>query len=73
MSFEFLKSNVSIDDKCTLVQEKNIFADKYKRNLDYLILNNGRFLNEIIIKEGYGKPFNHVSCKMLHTYQEWNL
>ena len=73
MSFEFLKSNVSIGDKCTLVQEKNNLQDKYKRSLGYLILNDGRVLNEIMIKEGYAKPYNDVFCEMLPMYQEWNL
>ncbi|SHH05803.1 micrococcal nuclease [Flavobacterium fluvii] len=73
MSFEFLKSNISIGDKCTLVQEKNNLQDKYKRSLGYLILNDGRVLNEIMIKEGYAKPYNDVFCEMLPMYQEWNL
>jgi micrococcal nuclease len=73
MSFEFLRSNVSIGDQCTLVQEKNNLQDKYKRSLGYLILNDGRVLNEIMIKEGYAKPYNDVFCEMLPMYQEWNL
>ena len=73
LSFEFLKSNISIGDKCTLVQEKNNLHDKYKRSLGYLILNDGRVLNEIMIKEGYAKPYNDVFCEMLPMYQEWNL
>ena len=28
MSFEFLKSNISIGDKCTLIQEENNLQDK---------------------------------------------
>ena len=73
LSFEFLKSNISRGDKCTLVQEKNNLHDKYKRSLGYLILNDGRVLNEIMIKEGYAKPYNDVFCEMLPMYQEWNL
>ena len=73
LSFEFLKSNVSIGDKCTLVQENNNLRDKYRRSLGYLILNDGRVLNEIMIKEGYAKPYNDVFCEMLPMYEEWNL
>ena len=73
MSFEFLKSNVSIGDKCTLVQENNNLQDKYGRSLGYLILNDGRVLNEIMIKEGFAKPYSEVFCEMLPLYQEWNL
>jgi micrococcal nuclease len=73
MSFEFLKSNISIGDKCTLVQENNNLQDKYGRSLGYLILNDGRVLNEIMIKKGYAKAYNGIFCEMLPKYQKWNL
>lgn len=72
-SFNFLKDQVNLGDFCTLVQEQNNLVDKYGRHLGYLILNDGRILNEIMIKEGYAKPYNDVFCKMLPLYQEWNL
>jgi micrococcal nuclease len=72
-SFEFLKSNLEIGDTCTLIQEENNLLDKYGRTLGYLILPNGKELNEIMIKEGYAKPYNDVFCEMLPMYQEWNL
>lgn len=72
-SFNFLKDQVNLGDFCTLVQEQNNLVDKYGRHLGYLILNDGRVLNEIMIKEGYAKPYNDVFCKMLPMYQEWNL
>lgn len=72
-SFNFLKDQVNLGDVCTLVQEQNNLVDKYGRHLGYLILNDGRILNEIMIKEGYAKPYNDVFCKMLPLYQEWNL
>lgn len=66
MSFEFLKSNVSIGDKYTLIQEKNNLQDKYGRSHDYLILKDGRVLNEIMIKNAFAKPYNDVFfCEML--------
>ena len=73
LSFNFLKDQVSLGDVCTLVQEQNNLVDKYGRLLGYLILNDGRVLNEIMIKEGYAKPYNEVFCEMLPMYQEWNL
>ena len=73
MSFEFLKSNLQIGDVCNLIQEENNLFDKYGRSLGYLILNDGRELNEIMIKEGYAKPYNDVFCENLPMYQEWNL
>lgn len=73
LSFNFLKDQVNLGEVCTLVQEENNLVDKYGRTLGYLILNDGRVLNEIMIKEGYAKPFNEVFCEMLPMYQEWNL
>lgn len=73
LSFNFLKYQVNLGDVCTLVQEQNNLVDKYGRLLGYLILKDGRVLNEIMIKEGYAKPYNDVFCEMLPMYQEWNL
>ena len=73
LSFNFLKDQVNLGDYCTLVQEQNNLVDKYGRHLGYLILNDGRVLNEIMIKEGYAKPYSEVFCEMLPMYQEWNL
>ena len=73
LSFNFLKDQIKLGEFCTLIQEKNNLVDKYGRVLGYLILNDGRVLNEIMIKEGYAKPYNDVFCEMLPMYQEWNL
>ena len=73
LSFNFLKDQVNLGDVCTLEQEGNNLVDKYGRLLGYLILNDGRVLNEIMIKEGYAKPYDEVFCEMLPMYQEWNL
>ena len=67
-----MKNIVSIGEKCTLVQETNNLKDKYGRSLGYLIINDGRVLNEIMIKEGFAKPYSNVFCEMLPMYQEWN-
>lgn len=73
LSFNFLKNQVDLGEVCTLVQEENNLLDKYGRSLGYLILNDGRILNEIMIKEGFAKPYSNVFCKMLPLYQECNL
>ena len=73
LSFNFLKDQIKLGEFCTLIQEKNNLVNKYGRVLGYLILNDGRVLNEIMIKEGYAKPYNDVFCEMLPMYQEWNL
>jgi len=73
LSFNFLKDQVNLGDLCTLVQDQNNLVDKYGRHLGYLILSDGRVLNEIMIKEGYAKPYNEVFCEKLPMYQELNL
>lgn len=73
LSFNFLKSQLSLQEKCILIQEENNLIDKYGRFLGYLILADGRILNEIMIKEGYAKPYNDIFCEMLPKYQEWSL
>jgi micrococcal nuclease len=73
LSFNFLKDQISLGEICTLVQEKNNLVDKYGRQLGYLILSDGRVLNEIMIKEGYAKPYNEVFCEKLPMYQALNL
>ncbi|MCB6060933.1 hypothetical protein LVDJXP189_2560005 [Flavobacterium psychrophilum] len=50
LSFNFLKNQVALGEVCTLIQEENNLLDKYGRSLGYLILNDGRILNEIMIK-----------------------
>ena len=73
LSLQFLMENVSLNESCELIQEKNNLTDKYGRSLGYLVLQDGRILNEIMIKEGFAKPYNEVFCEMLPLYQEWNL
>jgi micrococcal nuclease len=73
LSFNFLKDQVNLGDFCTLIQEQNNLVDKYGRHLGYLILSDGRVLNEIMVKEGYAKPYNEVFCEKLLMYQQLNL
>jgi micrococcal nuclease len=73
LSFNFLKEQVNLGEICTLIQEKNNLVDKYGRQLGYLVLNNGKVLNEIMIKYGYARPYNEVFCEMLPKYQELSL
>ena len=73
LSFDFFRSLISIGDTFSLIQESNNLNDKYGRQLGYIELENGITINEIMIKEGYAKPYNEVFCEMLPLYQEWNL
>ena len=59
LSFNFLKDQVNLGDYCTLVQEQNNLVDKYGRHLGYLILNDGRVLNEIMILKKFQLNLPH--------------
>lgn len=72
-SFDFFRSLVKIGEKIILIQESNHTKDRYGRLLGYAYLENGLCINEIMIKEGYAKPYNEVFCEMLPLYQEWSL
>lgn len=73
LSLNFLKNQISLGDECALVQEESNLVDKYGRQLGYVVLKDGRVLNEIMVQEGYAKPYNDVFCEMLPIYQELNL
>jgi micrococcal nuclease len=73
LSFDYFRSLLSIGDKIKLIQETNNLQDKYGRLLGYVVLENGLVLNELMIKEGYAKPYNEAFCEMLPLYQEWSL
>ncbi|WP_157208376.1 thermonuclease family protein [Mariniflexile maritimum] len=69
-SLDYLKKKTKVGEFCTLIQEKNNLKDKYGRYLGYLVLENGKVLNEIMVENGYAKPYNEVFCEMLPKYQE---
>ena len=60
-------TNVSI-----LVETENEI-DLYGRTLAYVFLEDGSCLNEIMIKEGFAKPYSRYFCKELPKYQMLNL
>lgn len=72
-SLEFLKTLVQINDPVTLIQERDNTKDKYGRTLGYLILKDGRIINEEMIKFGFAKAYNKIHCNQLPLYQELNL
>jgi len=72
-SLDFLKKQVSINDPVSLIQEVNNTTDKYGRTLGYLILKDGRVLNEEMLKFGFVKAYNKIHCERLPYYQELNL
>lgn len=71
-SMNFLKNLAVIGSRCTIAQEKNS-TDFYNRSLAYVYLENNICINEIMITEGYAKPFNDYYCSQLHYYQKLNV
>ncbi len=60
-------TNVSI-----LVETENEI-DLYGRTLAYVFLEDGSCLNEIMIQEGFAKPYSRYFCNELPKYQMLNL
>lgn len=73
MSMKFLIKKTRNKSSITLIQERKNLKDRYGRTLAYVLLPNGKTLNEILIRKGYAKPYNKVYCSELHKYQKLNL
>ena len=71
LSLNFLKDQISLGEICTLVQEKNNLVDKYGRQLGYLILSDGRVLNEIMIKKGMQSHIMKYFAKTFQCIKHW--
>lgn len=56
----------------TLLMEKQHNFDQYGRTLAYALLDDGSCLNEIMIREGYAKPYSRYYCNALPIYQVIN-
>lgn len=70
---KFLKKKLPIGTACTIIQEPKNTIDVYGRTLAYLILPNGKCINEIMVRRGYAKPYDKVFCEELPKYQRLNL
>jgi micrococcal nuclease len=70
MSFKFMIELIPPNTNITLLQEPKNIQDKYNRQLAYVYLPDGRILNEIMIGEGYAKPYNKFFCSELSNYQK---
>jgi micrococcal nuclease len=73
LSFNFMKEIVLPGARITIELEKSDHTDLYGRTLAYVYLPDGRCLNEIMIAEGYAKPFSRYSCRELANYQVLNM
>ena len=66
----FLNAIATVGTSVTILMEKANAIDPYGRTLGYAFLADGTCLNEIMIIEGFAKPFNKYYCKALAEYQQ---
>ena len=69
MAHKFMIDVVPPETNITVIQEAENLTDTYGRTLAYVILPDGRCLNEIMVTEGYAKPYNRFFCSELPKYQ----
>jgi len=72
-SFGFLREKVLPDTLITIIQEQGNLNDKYGRTLAYVLLPDGRSINELMLENGFVKPNDKVYCSMLPEYQTISL
>lgn len=71
-SKQYLSAIAPVNTSITLVMEKQHSFDFYGRTLAYVLLPDGSCLNEIMINEGYAKPYDKYYCEALPEYQKLN-
>lgn len=71
-SFTYLSSIAPVSTPVTLLLEAKNMIDVYGRTLAYVYTSGERSLNEMMITEGYAKPFNKHYCNSLSEYQKLN-
>ncbi len=71
-SKQYLLSIALPGEWVTLVMERQHSYDFYGRTLAYVLLSDGTCLNEIMITEGYAKPYDKYWCTALSDYQIMN-
>jgi micrococcal nuclease len=69
MAQKFMIEVAPPETSVTIVQEIENLKDAYGRTLAYVILPDGRCLNEIMVTEGFAKPYNRFFCSELPKYQ----
>jgi micrococcal nuclease len=72
-SLNFLLEIAPPNTNISISIEKENDIDIYGRTLAYVFLEDGSCLNEIMVKEGFAKPYNRFYCKELSRYQMLNL
>lgn len=69
MAQKFMIEVAPPETNVTILQEVENLKDAYGRTLAYVILPDGRCLNEIMVTEGFAKPYNRFFCSELPKYQ----
>ncbi|UOE39169.1 thermonuclease family protein [Chryseobacterium oryzae] len=72
MSLDFMVTLAPVGTRITILTEPKNRVDFWKRQLAYVILPNGKCLNEELIKNGYAKASHHYYCEKLTIYQAMN-
>lgn len=73
LSLNFLKELMLPGTSLSIGFEKGIEIDAYGRTLAFVYLPDGRCINEIMIAEGYAKPYSRYYCSNLTNYQILNM
>lgn len=73
MSLNFLIELIPPGTKLSIEMEQKNPEDIYGRTLAYVYLPDGRCINEIMIAEGYAKPYSRFYCRELTNYQIQNM
>ena len=72
-SLNFLISLIPPGTKLTVKTESKESSDIYGRTLAYVYMPDGRCVNEIMVAEGYAKPYSRFYCSELTNYQILNM
>ena len=73
MSLNFLIELIPPGTKLTVKTESKDYIDIYGRTLAFVYLPDGRCVNEIMVAEGYAKPYSRFYCSELTNYQILNM
>ena len=72
LSLNFLIDLIPKGTRLTVKTDIKDYTDIYGRTLAYVYFPDGRCINEILISEGYAKPYNRTYCSELTNYQILN-
>ena len=72
-SFNYLLEIAPPNTNISISTENNNVLDVYGRTLAYVYLLDGTCLNEIMVANGFAKPYDRFYCSELPSYQSLNL